>query len=117
MRCVSLYHKETGHISGHMTVSDERHLAINIPTTHDVIEGHHDANRFKVDVQTKRLIECDKSPEKTLCNDREMQAARVARHLDMQSISLLRDYVLGKPNALERLQDIDEKITSILNIV
>ena len=113
MRCVSLYDRSTGLITGHMTSSDERNLDINVPPTHNIIDGHHAPDRFRVDLDTKEVVEHAGARDPAPSFDSEMQDARLIRHLDIESIALLRDYALGKTGSFKRLQEIDGEIAEI----
>jgi hypothetical protein len=108
-----LYDRTTGIISSHMTASDERHIDINVPATHDLIDGHHAPEKFRVDIHTKELIEHTPTDTGSLRFDEEMMDARLIRHLNIESIALLRDVVLGKIESLKRLQAIDDEIAML----
>jgi hypothetical protein len=106
MKQVTVYHKETGHIRSHVTVSDDKDLASNIPPDHAHVDGHHDPLTNRIDVVTGKLIPHVTTPVVPAAQV-EMQNARVRAALGAAAIEHLIALALGKPGAREKLEAID----------
>jgi len=58
VRMISYYHKDTGMFKDHhLTASDDKMVALNTPTDHIAIEGHHDHLSRCVDIKTGEIVD------------------------------------------------------------
>lgn len=110
MKSVTIYHKETGRIRGHLTVSEDRDLVV--PENHAFIDGHHDHRTHRVDVATGALVAHNDLPAPHPMQV-EMQTARLRSALCTSAIEVLIAVALGKPGALERLEALDKQISDL----
>lgn len=112
MKYVTLYHKETGLIRGHLVVSNDAVFAANVPENHATIDGHHDPHKCRVDVETGALVEHNEPPV-VHPMAAQMRTARAHQGLSINAVETLVAFALGREGARERLEAIDAEFTKL----
>jgi hypothetical protein len=129
MKTVNFYHKETGVLNGtHLLASDDGAVALNTPTDHIAIDGHHDHSSRRVDVATGELIDYQppspgvdyewNADTKRWQLSAAVEAWQAARStalaaitvLEGQGIRAMRELALGQVGAADRLAALDALI-------
>jgi sugar phosphate isomerase/epimerase len=132
----SFYHKETGVLHPKkFTTDDPTQLANNIPPDHAAIDGHHDHLSKRVDLATKEVVEWMPIPPSTghVWNPETLRwqltaaalekiaASAKARNriaeLEASQHRLVREHIIGKPDALAKLQAIDDEIFALRPLI
>lgn len=93
-------------------VSNDRDLDANVPENHATIEGHHDASKYRVDIETGALVEHNELPVAHPMIA-QMQPARAHQALSISAVETLVAFALGREGAKERLEKIDAEFTKL----
>lgn len=112
MKYVTMFHKETGRICGQLVVSNDRDLTANVPENHATLDGHHDASKYRVDIETGALVEHNELPVAHPMIA-QMQAARAHQGLSINAVEALVAFALGREGARKRLEEIDAEFTKL----
>jgi len=136
VRHVTFYHKESGLLNGRSLVaSDNRLVALNTPDGYIAID-HPEGSTLdhlsqKVDIETGNIVDYQPlapsedhewdararryrlKPDVKAIRDRQEAAVIRISMLERESITALREAVLDKDGAMERLKAIDDEITSL----
>lgn len=132
MRTVSFYHKDTGVLHrSQLIVSSDALVALNTPKDHIALEGHYDADQYRVNLETGQLVwyqpaqpspdhewnEDDKRWQLTpAASDRiHRRAIAISRIASLETAQhrVVREHALGLSGAVARLQAIDDEIASL----
>lgn len=119
MNAVSIYDKATGIIACHFFSSDESTIEANIPPGHAAVEGHHDASRKRVDLETGEIVDYTPPPpsaEELAAAERQAKhQASLMRIAQLEALQArpLREYTLGDSTARDRLEAINNEIASL----
>jgi hypothetical protein len=132
VKATSFYHKDTGLLHPMvLTLSTGKDVSRNTPIDYIAIEGHHDANCKRVDLQTKTVIDYvppqPSSDHQWNTNTNRWAlgatvqtkgrarptALRQIGVLETKGIRAMREAQLGKPGALDRIAALEAQIEDL----